>query len=503
MEQLFLNTIKTSIISSIIILLVVIITPFTKKRYSNRWRYWLWVILCIMLILPIDISTHDAPIKINSQNIKSDRKVILNKGNIKTDEISKSIIHQQSVTKKHNNSLTTIQFIMLIWAVGGTIFLLWNIVSYFVYKKSINRWSYKVKDHNINILFNNIKNELKIKSNVQLKICANINSPMLIGLFKPTILLPKNRFTKIELKNILLHELTHFKRFDLEFKMFILIAKSIHWFNPFVHLMSKIVSNDIELCCDADVTENKSIDYKKIYIQTIISSMKLNKNNSVEISTNFNGGKKIMKERIRKLIEHKKQRSGKVILIFMLIIVLLTHVLVACNDSNKYNNKDLHIGYINFDNDILYLDEVELITYENKDRIKELELNKQSDMFCGRYIYNESSDTIPFKLNEKTVYNFVDWRNDFISEGKDNNYSTTNKDEFINHLNTYPCYLESNLDDKTVYDIINYWGDNDRQFSTTNKDGLFKYLSNCLNEVPKVPFWIETEGNSIISITEF
>lgn len=89
-------------------------------------------------------------------------------------------------------------------------------------------------------------------------------------------------------------------------------------------------------------------------------------------------------------------------------------VLVGCHQSSESGNQDvrqngklvvddyqtiddLYIGHISIEKDTLYLDEVEWITDENQDRIKELELS-QSDMPNGYYIYIIQEQT-KFHLN--------------------------------------------------------------------------------------------------------
>ena len=84
-------------------------------------------------------------------------------------------------------------------------------------------------------LFRNIKSEMNIKKQIDLKICPVIGSPMLFGLFAPRILLPKTDLAKDDLSFILKHELVHCKRKDLLYKWFMLTATAIHWFNPVIH----------------------------------------------------------------------------------------------------------------------------------------------------------------------------------------------------------------------------------------------------------------------------
>lgn len=93
-------------------------------------------------------------------------------------------------------------------------------------------------------------------------------------------------------------------------------------------------------------------------------------------------------------------------------------------------------GYIVFDGDILYLDEVEVITTENKNRIAELDL-KDSDMPNGYYIYNPSNEKTSFELTDKTSYTFTDYHLLFVENpDSDRLYTTTSREEFIQHLTT-------------------------------------------------------------------
>ncbi len=58
-------------------------------------------------------------------------------------------------------------------------------------------------------------------------------------------------------------------------------------------------------------------------------------------------------------------------------------------------------------------------------------------MPSGYYIYNPKVEKISYDINDNTVYKFIDWGNNFVGEDEDKRYSTTDKDEFAEYLNTY------------------------------------------------------------------
>ncbi|NLO25690.1 MAG: hypothetical protein GX114_06070 [Clostridiales bacterium] len=122
-----------------------------------------------------------------------------------------------------------------------------------------------------------------------------------------------------------------------------------------------------------------------------------------------------------------------------------------------------YIGYIsNFAMsypDLFHFDPVEWITLEDTKRIEELGIQSY-EMPNGYYIHNPREDILGFYVNEDTQYNFIDWGNDFVGMDEDRFYSTTDKEEFIRYLNTYS------------------------------------------DMAAKVPFWIETKDGYVVSITE-
>lgn len=93
---------------------------------------------------------------------------------------------------------------------------------------------------------------------------------------------------------------------------------------------------------------------------------------------------------------------------------------------------ELLSGYISINGNILYLDTVEIIKKEDKDRIKELGLIVESDLPNGYYIYNETVESVPFELTDDTTYTFTDFNLLFINEANTTRiYETTKKQEFI------------------------------------------------------------------------
>ena len=149
--------------------------------------------------------------------------------------------------------------IAYIWGAGVLIFLLVVMISYFRFLCRKNKNAVKITD---NKMFSEVKKELKIKRRIRLKASSDIGSTVYI----PCLEIPDNN-----MRMVLLHELTHYKRKDLLVKWFAILVNAVHWFNPLCYLACAALSEACEVSCDMSVTKNMSEDEQKLYMQTILN----------------------------------------------------------------------------------------------------------------------------------------------------------------------------------------------------------------------------------------
>lgn len=119
-------------------------------------------------------------------------------------------------------------------------------------------------------------------------------------------------------------------------------------------------------------------------------------------------------------------------------LLLFGLVFSACSPETEIvlTEPESLAGFIVLKENTLYVDEVEIITTEDKERIAELDLT-DGDMPNGYYIHNPSTETVSFALQDDTTYTFTDFHLLFVEDPDgDRVYTTTNKDHFIQHLHT-------------------------------------------------------------------
>ncbi|KQQ32654.1 class D beta-lactamase [Duganella sp. Leaf126] len=101
-------------------------------------------------------------------------------------------------------------------------------------------------------------------------------SPMLLGLFRPRLLLPRH-LREVEVfqqRLIVAHELTHWRRRDLHWSAAALVLQSLFWFNPFMRLLGARLGWAQEFGCDRDVLRGRPPAERKAYAAALVAQLR-------------------------------------------------------------------------------------------------------------------------------------------------------------------------------------------------------------------------------------
>jgi bla regulator protein BlaR1 len=100
--------------------------------------------------------------------------------------------------------------------------------------------------------------QMGINKPVQVWMSEFVSSPVTIGYLKPIILLPLaavNHLSTQQTEAVLLHELSHIRRFDFLYNLVIRVIQTILYFNPFVKAFANIIDEEREKHCDEMVLQ--------------------------------------------------------------------------------------------------------------------------------------------------------------------------------------------------------------------------------------------------------
>ncbi len=152
-------------------------------------------------------------------------------------------------------------------------------------------------------------------------------SPLMVGLFRSTLLLPQMDLNEQQLAHILSHEMVHFRRKDLWYKWLISLVKCIHWFNPMIYLIARQIHLDCEISCDAVVVSSMTQEQRCGYVDTILSLLSSGNHQSIPLTTGMTGNKKTLKRRLMTM-KHNVSMNQKTLLISLLLVICVIAVAV-------------------------------------------------------------------------------------------------------------------------------------------------------------------------------
>lgn len=312
-----------SAIGSILTVVLLIIKPITKKLFSPKWQYYIWLTVLIVMILPVSIKLPKKTIEIHEipeSTTNTDRVI--------TDLPIKDIQPHEQVLPKTPTALQLIlsdaplipfdiiNVASIIWIVGVIAFFTFKIIRYFVFLKTIYQNSRVTECDKVEI------------DKISVRTTDMLDAPLIIGLFHPILLLPNVEITEDNLNYILLHEMTHYRRRDILYKWFAMVVNSIHWFNPFIYIVSKQIDEECEISCDLSVVADMTDQEQNNYMTMILDLLSTSKVKSKLLTTQMASNKKMLKRRFTMIKNSKK--TSKIISMLSIIIALSLFSAVAC-----------------------------------------------------------------------------------------------------------------------------------------------------------------------------
>lgn len=340
--------VEISLGASVLIFLLLCFTPLLAKRYTTKWRYWVWLALCLRLVIPFNINLPDPPVSVSvAPNPISSPQLI--SGSTSTAFTNSSRLeHPEAIqtgnpatpAKNRIPSLSTILF--WLWIIGSIVFLLWNLSGYAFFRKSIHRYG-KPADKVLQECLSVQKCNLHINKEIRMLTHSKLKSPLMIGFFRPILLLPSGLDVS-DLDMVLKHELTHYKRLDLWYKLILLFVQSLHWFNPFVHFMARAANRDIEISCDDEVLHGCSIEERKKYGETLLHVIQKGCFCRTMLSTNFYFGKKGLKMRIISLFDQSRKKSGTFLYCSAVTVIACAGIFFSITDTFTLNASSLQVN---------------------------------------------------------------------------------------------------------------------------------------------------------------
>jgi len=356
---------QVSVQSALLILVLWAIDVLLHRRVRAVYRYCLWMLVLIKLILPPTLSLPTGigywwgdqvvaaiplsnPIadtgKPGPTNQLASQELLTSTGELRIRPVQDSVKddHTEPSTHLATPSLTWQAMFFMLWCVGLFAFLV-----LFAQRVRFVRGLVIVARpgrEELSALLQQCQEQLGLYGMVKLKLSDTIPSPAVCGLLRPTILVPSSLPGKLSIdgqRAVLLHELAHIKRGDLWVNALQAGLQMIYFYNPLVWFANCRIRRICEQAVDETVLvalRGQAQNYSKVLIN--ISEMALWKTNLGLRLVGVAESKKALLGRIRHMLARPLPKTTKLGLCGVLSILALGAVLLPMAHGNTNPSDD-------------------------------------------------------------------------------------------------------------------------------------------------------------------
>ncbi len=351
---------ESTVYLSVTALAVLLFKWIFKNKLSAKWHVLIWALLALRLVLPslpesslsifnaFDIPDSEAQVQEGVKQTDGDLSFVVpdvndealaddnpaHDGKPSQDEAVRDDAEelppaapdysqqgQDAPETQVNKTNAGVIIRNAVYTVSLVIFLYFVFIYIICIRK--NSGKPRLEDKETLALLEECKKKVGVKRRVY--IVNDGDNPMLMGLFKPTIILPDG-YTESEKKDILIHELCHLKSGDIYLLWLAMIVLCLNWYNPIIWVCFFTFRRDVEVYCDERVL--RYIDSKKDYAALLVKTA-LKKNSFIAGTTSLQNGEKEVERRVKYMAYFKKPHYTWTIVI--VVIAVLIGVLFLTN----------------------------------------------------------------------------------------------------------------------------------------------------------------------------
>jgi beta-lactamase regulating signal transducer with metallopeptidase domain/HEAT repeat protein len=271
--------------SSLVIAIVLGIDLIIRRRVKAVFRYWLWMLVLVKLLLPTGLSSptslmywigKELPIPTTPGAVTA-KPPIPNAAF--DDTVDKETLHEKEIVIPASSepvfesvpsspaginivgveptpkmAITWQGLVFLAWLAAVITMCLLLIQRAFFVKRLVAQADTptgKIKD-----TFERCRKQIDIRRSVSLKLSPAVTSPSACGIFRPAILIPQklsNQLDQRQLKAVIIHELAHVKRGDLWVSMIQTVLQIAYIYNLLLWAANVIIRKVREQAVDETV----------------------------------------------------------------------------------------------------------------------------------------------------------------------------------------------------------------------------------------------------------
>lgn len=349
MEEFLLYIGKVNLLAAAVILLTAAVSGNVDQNYSVRWKYRIWIILAILMLIPIRVPESwnlvqiEVPVTFSDsgnqpQGTDTGQEAVTEiqreTGKIIQTDATFSYKQEGSGPEKSGYRRLTPEFAAkaaaAVWSVGILVLGIRKALEIYLAEKKLRRWNVPNWNRQLEYRYRKLCREEKLKRAPRLMLNSMLTTPLLSGVHDPCICLPLSGYTAEEQELILCHELCHYRRRDLWYKFFLEILCIVYWFNPALRWMKKEAGRNIEFLCDETVMRNRTVSEKMTYSR-LLAKTASGKKYEKGVSTSLNDSLAALKKRMVNIMRAGRLKKGTALTACFLAVFLLGNVITGCS----------------------------------------------------------------------------------------------------------------------------------------------------------------------------
>jgi beta-lactamase regulating signal transducer with metallopeptidase domain len=299
LQDIFLWLIRSSLHGTILLAIILLVRAVVKGKFRFSMVYWLWMLLLLRLIWPLNVQTAFSVFNLIPQGGQPDRYLstqsaegptvpislsgdtLVSPSPISSDpapatpcDLSASNESQIAPTRTLPPAVSAEsppydwrQALCMVWLAGAVVMGAYVLFSNFHLWRIIKSQRLLTRQDILELL-EDCKVQLGLQTVIGIVETEKIKTPCLFGYLRPRLLLPEGALDELtieQLRYIFLHELAHLKRHDILIGWLMAAVQVLHWFNPAIWFAMSRINADRELACDelalSTLKEEESTEY--------------------------------------------------------------------------------------------------------------------------------------------------------------------------------------------------------------------------------------------------
>ncbi|MHC4291589.1 MAG: M56 family metallopeptidase, partial [Planctomycetota bacterium] len=291
--------IRSSFHATILLLIILLVRAVVKKKFRFQMVYWLWMLLLLRLIWPLNLQTTFSVFNLIPQGVGPDQYLsvqaaeepavlmsssgdtLASSPEIPVDPAQTTPTDVSTSSEAQTTPIRTLplavaakpapldwrQALCTLWLAGAVVMGAYVLFSNFRLWRIIKSQRLLTRQDILELL-EDCKVQLGLQTVIGIVETEKIKTPCLFGYLRPRLLLPAGALDELspgQLRYVFLHELAHLKRHDIFIGWLMAAVQVLHWFNPAIWFAMGQISADRELACDelalSTLKEKESTEY--------------------------------------------------------------------------------------------------------------------------------------------------------------------------------------------------------------------------------------------------